>query len=1001
MFTYIDRLRALKPFDTRVGMNDQLGQAAAQQQWPRNTKSKNTKLSGFIEVQPSSMFYSILPSSFKSRLPNIPSLRKSVGISSQKGRMGLMGLNCRRKPTSSSGSSITGSGARTPPPTYSSALTVSTTTGAGTSGADDLEYLRGQLVAADTTALSANSEYGSVCLFGVEPNTGTNIDWKFATQGRNLLSSAVEESLSAPRDAANADPAFTRQLYIHSMTYLLRGLPNDLSTEERVGLRSALPPGVADPLRLDIDSQSVVTIRDSEGRIRKGASPPPSLLHRILASLVVQLFIFAHFLLPHIKALLRNAYVYERHNRISEKMLAKSIDTVDTVGKKSIEFGEAVARIGDGKLGQALNEMAMWCAEGVAGGIYEGVGEGWLQQAQESLQQHPNEGYTQPYESLPLPTGEATDHGPIAQFQQLADQGLVNRNIIQTITKELRLETMTEVQSMTIRDSLSGHDILAQAKTGTGKTIAFLLPVIQNILKNAARNKPQRLADIRALVISPTRELAEQIAAEARKLCSGTNIKVRTAVGGTGKRFALKTLHTYGCDLLIGTPGRLQDILSDPSSRVSVPNLHTLVLDEADRLLDQGFAEAISDIQKLLPDRRRVDRQTLLYSATVPDEVMSMVDETLKPHYKFIRTVKPGEVPTHDRVPQKVVVAAGFENMLPALLELCKRETAATTDSNSTGARPFKAIVYFGSTANVSYAASTFRNLRVSQGPNIGRNPISPAKIIEMHSKLPQAGRMYASEIFRKSKSAILFSSDVTARGMDFPGVTHIIQFGIPPSREQYIHRIGRTARGSDTGEGWTVVCDFEYEEAMRRLGGLPIRPDNSLATASVDMTNQVELPTGVAEILTQVSEATLPVEREQKTKAYLAHLGVYGGFRNKRKVVRALNNWVQYGWGWENPPSVSATLAQKMGYRNADGLNITNSLERDNTRPRDANAFSKRSYSRKDEGSDGFGNKWSGAYGDRSGFSRGGRFGNRESGRHSSRNRSYRQEPSLERASW
>ncbi|KAI9867623.1 MAG: hypothetical protein M1813_008423 [Trichoglossum hirsutum] len=363
-------------------MANQLAHAATHQQWPTGNKPKNTKSSSrFIEIQPSSVLYSMLPSSVKSRLSQLPSLRKSAGTSSQKGRVGFMGLNCKKRPMNSNVNSSTSSGMRTPPPAYSPSLTISTTR-ASTPDIDDLECLRGQLEAADTKSSSTGSVCGPMCLLGTGMVTGTNIgtsiDWKFAAQGRSLLSSAIEESLSESQDAPDKELSFTRQLYIHSVTYLLRGLPNDLSAEERLGLRSALPSGVMEPLRLDINGQNLVMIRGSESRIRNRASSPPSLLHRILASLVIQLFVFAHFIFPHVKTLLRNAYIYERNNRLSERMFAKSIDTVDTVGKKGIEFGEAVARIGDGKLGQALNEVAMWCAEGVAGGIYEGVGEGMV-----------------------------------------------------------------------------------------------------------------------------------------------------------------------------------------------------------------------------------------------------------------------------------------------------------------------------------------------------------------------------------------------------------------------------------------------------------------------------------------------------------------------------------------------------------------------------------------------------------------------------------------------
>jgi ATP-dependent RNA helicase MSS116, mitochondrial len=400
-------------------------------------------------------------------------------------------------------------------------------------------------------------------------------------------------------------------------------------------------------------------------------------------------------------------------------------------------------------------------------------------------------------------------------------------------------------------------------------------------------------------------------------------------------------MNRYGCHLLIGTPGRLLDILTDPSSGVSAPNLHTLVLDEADRLLDQGFQESIQEIQGLLPDRRSVDRQTLLYSATVPKEVMNMVNETLKPNYKLIRTVKQGEAPTHERVPQMRVVTAGVQNMLPALLELCKREVSAVIPPGSTKA-PFKAIVYLNSTANVSLAASIFRNLRESQGPNVGGHPLGSIRTIEIHSKLTQQGRTYASESFRKAKSAILFSSDVTARGMDFPGVTHIIQLGIPPSEETYVHRIGRTARGNSAGESWIILADFEDKMARQRLRNLPIRRDNSLATAKVDMTKEVELPANVAENLTQVSEATLLVDRETKVKAYHAFLGAYSSLRDRQRLVDSLSDWVKYGWGWKEPPTISPILVQKLGFQHVTGLNIgrpeRTRSEGESTRLRDSN---------------------------------------------------------------
>ena len=350
---------------------------------------------------------------------------------------------------------------------------------------------------------------------------------------------------------------------------------------------------------------------------------------------------------------------------------------------------------------------------------------------------------------------------------------------------------------------------LAQAKTGTGKTLAFLLPTLQNILNDpgvdvskVGRYSRTAPSEIRALIISPTRELAEQIAVEAKKVAFGTGLIVQTAVGGTQKRSGLMKIQREGCHLLIGTPGRLKDILSDPWTGVSAPKLNTLILDEADRLLDQGFAPDIKEIQAFLPDPSKIDRQTLMFSATVPREVMSLVRQTLKPGFQFVQTVREDEVPTHHRVPQKVVWMRGLENGMPAVLEIAKNYQARR--ANGEDLRPFKAIVYYNSTAETKCAADAFNNLRRSY--DFGKTPLGELKMLEINSRLTQAERTRSAENFRRSPSGILFSSDVTARGMDFPDVTHVIQVGVPRDTETYIHRLGRTARAGKEGEGWLLV---------------------------------------------------------------------------------------------------------------------------------------------------------------------------------------------------
>ena len=424
-----------------------------------------------------------------------------------------------------------------------------------------------------------------------------------------------------------------------------------------------------------------------------------------------------------------------------------------------------------------------------------------------------------------------------------------------------------------------------------------------------------RPIDIRAIIISPTRELAEQIAVEARKVTRDTGVVVQTAVGGTGKAYALRQIKAEGCHVLVGTPGRLNDLLSDPYSRIRAPNLSCFVLDEADRLLDQGFAADIRAIQDLLPKREEVDRQTLLYSATVPREVMQVVRQTMKQGFQFVQTVQKGELPTHKKVSQKLVNVGGLENVMPALLELCKREIHAAANSNGGPTRPFKAIVYFGATADVALAAAIFNNLKNS--------PLHPAKIIEIHARLSQDQRTRAAEGFRRAESGILLSSDVTARGMDFPNVTHVIQIGLPPSEEQYVHRIGRTARGDKTGEGWIFVTNLETKELRHKLRNMPLETDNTLETAKVDMKQDAQLPEDAATTLTQIGTAIKLVPRTLKVGSYVAGLGIFQWFRDKQKLVDALNDRAKFGWGMETPPAVARALVSRLRLQQIQGLNI------------------------------------------------------------------------------
>lgn len=481
-----------------------------------------------------------------------------------------------------------------------------------------------------------------------------------------------------------------------------------------------------------------------------------------------------------------------------------------------------------------------------------------------------------------------------------------------------------------------------QAKTGTGKTFAFLLPVIQRIRATTIPLKPhvrvnfragETNADVRAIIISPTRELAQQIEVDAKFLTRGTGIITQLAVGGSGKSQSLASIRGTGCHILVATPGRLHDILSDPQADISTENLETLVLDEADHLLDQGFAEAIYDIIKLLPSRDAPvgntgkPRQTLLFSATIPDKVLNMAKKTMRYGHKFLQMVEKGEAATHEKVQQNLIRCRGLENQLPALVELLKREIAAVANSEGTEnpLQPFKAIIFFTAVRPVMLFSAALRNLNRGHGEGGSMRPFHPAGIYEIHSRLTQAGRTRAAEHFRRVKSGILISSDVTARGMDFPGVTHVIQMGAPKSIETYIHRIGRTARGDRSGEGYLFLSEMEYPDAMRELRKLPLEPNDSLVTAGIDLGAEQELPKHASEILASVSEANKQIDPYEMKDTYMSLIGCYGHIK-KPLLASSLNRLATLGWGLPSPPEVSRVLASKLGIESHQGFHVSTS---------------------------------------------------------------------------
>ncbi|KID59637.1 ATP-dependent RNA helicase MSS116 [Metarhizium brunneum] len=474
------------------------------------------------------------------------------------------------------------------------------------------------------------------------------------------------------------------------------------------------------------------------------------------------------------------------------------------------------------------------------------------------------------------------------RFSELDEQHL-HPSLTEAITKDLKFDHMMPVQAATLWELLppGRHDCLVQAKTGTGKTIAFLLPALQNMI---TKKKPGGSA-ISLLAISPTRELALQIAQEATSLLQRLpDYRVRTAIGGTNKDREEKQILDR-CDVLIATPGRLIDHMSNENILWAFRELDTLVLDEADRLLDMGFVPALREIVSKLPDKKQVDRQSMLFSATIAERVNKVAGLVLSTGYKFISTIPEGEVNTHERVPQVLITVPTFASVTAGMVGAI-REEAAKHDN-------FKAIVFAPTAAQAGFYGHVLSRIP-------GLPPVST-----LHSRMTQNKRTKITNDYREAPSAILTATDVIARGMDFPGVTTVFQIGIPSEKESYIHRLGRTARANAEGRGIFLICEAESFFPKWTLKNFTFIPHE----ADVSSADEVE------RILDTIEE-------DQKAQIYQAWLGYYNnhmkGLRwDKTELVRQANIFARDGLGTPETPPIQKGVVGKMGLRGTRGLNV------------------------------------------------------------------------------
>ena len=357
------------------------------------------------------------------------------------------------------------------------------------------------------------------------------------------------------------------------------------------------------------------------------------------------------------------------------------------------------------------------------------------------------------------------------QFSELSLSPAIHQNLLRN-----RFTIPTPVQAQAIPAALTGVDVVATAQTGTGKTLAFLLPIVEKFL--SAQNGGNRAA-IRALVMSPTRELAIQIYEAFLDLSRGTTLRAAVVVGGVSEQSQLNTLRR-GVDLVIATPGRLEDFLQ--RRLIQLQEVRTLVLDEADRMLDMGFLPAIEKILSILPK----ERQSLFFSATMDNAIERLIDRHSK---NPVRVAVGGSIA---KAPEQIdlhVYEIEHEEKVGLLRHMLSEQDGS--------------FLVFVRTKHGSDRLAK----RLSR---------SGMRAVAMHGDRTQSQRNQALAGFRDGRYRVLVATDVAARGIHVDSVAHVVNYDLPQAPADFIHRVGRTGRAGQGGTASTFSLKSERSEIRR-----------------------------------------------------------------------------------------------------------------------------------------------------------------------------------------
>ena len=356
---------------------------------------------------------------------------------------------------------------------------------------------------------------------------------------------------------------------------------------------------------------------------------------------------------------------------------------------------------------------------------------------------------------------EVADEAPYVPTHAFTDFAL-NARTLATL-EHIGYTNPSPVQDQTIEPGLEGKDIIGLANTGTGKTAAFLLPIIERLASSHTMGG--------ALVLAPTRELAQQIAEEFKRFAAGQKMYAALVVGGMNIARQIQDVKR-GPDIIIGTPGRINDLIDRKVLRLGSASM--FVLDEADRMCDMGFVRDIRKIEAELPH----ERQTFCFSATMTPDVKAIVEEFM--HDPVTISVIKNE--TNDHIEQDVIHARDKAHKIDLLEELLAREN-------------FEKVIVFCETKHFAQRLSD-------------RLVKSGFKSEAIHGNKSQSQRDRALKAFKSGQVSILVATDVAARGLDIPNVSHVINFDAPKQYDDYVHRIGRTGRAGQSGTALTFVTE-------------------------------------------------------------------------------------------------------------------------------------------------------------------------------------------------